>query len=128
MNIRYPAGFLSVGALTLVGDPFSGQHSSSRWFNMAAFAQHKAVAGNPVDGNSGPNIINGPAFYNLDLTLARTFPIKEHVKFQFRAEASNAFNIVSLGQPGNTVNTATFGVISSASAMRQIQLGAKISF
>ena len=69
-----------------------------------------------MDGNSGPNMINGPAFHSLDLTLARTFPIRERVKFQFRAEASNAFNIVSLGQPGNTVNTATFGVISSASA------------
>jgi hypothetical protein len=112
----------------VVGNPFSGAHSISSWFNTAAFAQNKAVAGKPVDGNSGPNTINGPAFHSLDLTLARTFPINERLKFQFRAEASNAFNIVSYGQPGNTVNTATFGVISSASPMRQIQLGAKAIF
>ena len=112
----------------LIGDPFSGQRSISQWFNTAAFSQNKAVSGAPVDGNSGPNIINGPTFHNLDLTLARTFPINDRMKFQFRAEASNAFNIVSLSAPGNTVNTATFGVISSASAMRQIQLGAKVTF
>ena len=112
----------------LVGDPRSGRQLISQWFNTAAFAQNKAVSGKPVDGNSGANILTGPAFHNVDLTLARTFPINERIKFQFRAEASNAFNIVSLGQPGNTVNTATFGVISSASAMRQIQLGAKLSF
>jgi hypothetical protein len=112
----------------LIGDPVSGQHSLSQWFNTAAFSQNKAVSGAPVNGNSGPNIVNGPAFHSLDLTLARTFSIKDRMKFQFRAEASNAFNIVSLGQPGNTVNTATFGVISSANPMRQIQLGAKVIF
>ena len=112
----------------LIGDAFSGQRSLSQWFNTAAFSQNKAVTGKPVDGNSGPNILNGPVFRNVDLTLARTFPINERVKFQVRAEASNGLNIVSNGQPGNTVNTATFGVISSASPMRQIQLGAKITF
>jgi hypothetical protein len=98
----------------LIGDPFSGERVLSRWFNTAAFSQNKAVSGKPVDGNSGPNILTGPAFHNVDLTLARTFRITERIKFQLRAEASNGFNIVSYGQPGSTVNTATFGVISSA--------------
>ena len=112
----------------LVGDAFAATRSLSQWFNTSAFSQNKAVSGKPADGNSGPNIITGPTFHNVDLTLARTFPINERIRCQFRAEGSNAFNIVSYGQPGNTVNTATFGVISSASAMRQIQLGAKIIF
>lgn len=112
----------------LIGNPFSGPHSRSQWFNVAAFAQNPAVAGSPVDGNSSPSIINSPAFHSVDLTLARVFKIREQMNFEFRAEGSNAFNIVSYSSPGTTVKSATFGVITGANAMRQIQVGAKINF
>jgi hypothetical protein len=62
------------------------------------------------------------------MTLARTFPIHDRVSFQFRAEGSNAFNIVSYSAPGNTVKTGTFGVVTGANAMRQIQIGGKLNF
>jgi hypothetical protein len=111
------------------GQPFNGPHKVSQWFNTAAFSQNAAVSGSPVDGNSSPDIINTPGFAGIDLTLARTFAIREHMNFQFRAEAGNAFNIVSYGSPGATVATSTFGVITSAnSTPRQIQLGGKINF
>jgi hypothetical protein len=112
----------------LNGNPNSGSHSVSRWFNTSAFSQNAAVAGTPVDGNSGPYIINSPAYHSVDLTLARTFPIREKINFQFRLEASNAFNIASYSTPGNTVNTKTFGVVSGANDMRKIQIGGKIKF
>jgi hypothetical protein len=39
------------------------------------------------------------------------------------------FNIVNLNNPGATLNApATFGKIRSARDMRQIQLGARVSF
>jgi hypothetical protein len=112
----------------LTGNPFSGSHSVSRWFNTSAFSQNAAVAGDPVDGNSGPYIINSPAYHSIDLTLARTFPIHDQVNFQFRLEASNAFNIASYSTPGNTVKSATFGVVTGANDMRKIQIGGKIKF
>jgi hypothetical protein len=106
----------------------SGPHSVSQWFNTAAFSQNPAVAGNPVDGNSPNYFINSPAFHSVDLTLARTFPIREKVNFQFRAEATNAFNIASYTAPGNTVKTGTFGVITGANTQRQVQIGGKVNF
>jgi hypothetical protein len=112
----------------LIGNPFSGSRSVSRWFNTSAFSQNSAVAGDPVDGNSGPYIINAPAYHGVDLTLARTFPIREKINFQFRAEASNAFNIVSYKTPGNTVKGGTFGVVTGANDMRKIQIGGKVTF
>lgn len=112
----------------LIGNPYSGGHSLSQWFNVAAFSQNAAVSGSPVDGNSSPNIINSPAYHSIDLTLARMFKIRERMNFEFRAEGSNAFNIASYSSPGTTVKSATFGVITGANAMRQIQLGAKINF
>jgi hypothetical protein len=112
----------------LGGNPFSGPHTVSQWFNTAAFKQNPAVAGSPVDGNSPVNFINSPGFRGVDLTLARTFPIHDRVTFQFRAEGSNALNIANYSAPGSTVNTGTFGVITSANTMRQIQVGGKINF
>ena len=50
----------------------------------------------------------------------------------FRAEATNAFNIVNYGQPGNSVpsgaTSTTFGVIRTANAMRRLQLGVRWTF
>jgi len=112
----------------LTGLSVPGPHTVSQWFNTAAFSQNAAVAGQPVDGNSSPDSINSPAYHSVDMTLARTFPIHDRVSFQFRAEGSNAFNIVSYSAPGNTVKTGTFGVVTGANAMRQIQIGGKLNF
>lgn len=112
----------------LVGNPSSGPHTLTQWFNTSAFKQNPAVAGNPVDGNSSVYILNSPGYRSLDLTLARTFPIHDRLNFQFRVEGSNVLNIASYSAPGATVNTGTFGVITSANTMRQIQVGGKINF
>ena len=50
-----------------------------------------------------------------------------------RAEGTNIFNLVNLGQPGASVPAAgttstTFGVITGASAMRRLQFGARLTF
>ena len=112
----------------LIGDPNMGEHMIARWFNTAAFAQNPVISGHPVDGNSRRDLLSGPASHSVDLNLARTFSITDRVKFQFRAEASNAFNIVSYSNPGSTVNTTTFGQIRTAGTPRQIQFGGKIKF
>jgi hypothetical protein len=52
----------------------------------------------------------------------------ESHKLQFRAELFNAFNHANLGQPNVTVNSPTFGVITSASAPRIVQLALKYIF
>ena len=121
-------GGSSERANLVAGQPLQGPKTVSQWFNTAAFVQVPAVAGNPVYGNSSPYIINAPAYHSLDLTLARTIPIHDRMNFQFRAEGSNTFNIVSRSAPGATVNTGTFGVITGANTPRQIQIGGKVNF
>ncbi len=112
----------------VTGDPNVGGRALNQWFNTSAFAQNPVVNGRPVDGNSPRNYLTGPATHTVDLNLARTFGITERVKFQFRAEASNALNIVNYSNPGATVSTATFGAVRNAAAMRQIQFGGKVLF
>ena len=43
-------------------------------------------------GNAARTVVRGPGVENFDLSLFKEFPIKEQMRFQFRAEAYNAFN------------------------------------
>jgi hypothetical protein len=111
-------------------NPVLSNRTAAEWFNIAAFSQNPAnlMNGIAVNGNSGRNMLRGPAFKDVDLAISRDFVFKEHLSLQLRADAYNVFNMVSLNPPGATVGTSTFGVITSATAMRQLQLGARLTF
>jgi hypothetical protein len=94
------------------------------WFNTAAFAE--PVTG--ADGNAGRNILDGPGLKLVNLGLFRDFRIREEMTLQFRAEATNAFNIVNLSDPETSLSSSTFGRIRSARAMREVQLGLRLAF
>jgi hypothetical protein len=111
-------------------NPVLSNRTAAQWFNIAAFSQNPAnlVNGLAVNGNSGRNMLRGPTFKDVDLAISRDFVFKEHLDVQLRADAYNVFNLVSLNPPGATAGTSTFGVITSASAMRQLQLGLRLTF
>ena len=54
--------------------------------------------------------------------------IDEPLNWVSRLATHNAFNTVNYGNPGGTFGAATFGRISSAGTMRQVQLGGKLMF
>jgi hypothetical protein len=112
----------------LVGDPSLSNPTASMWFNTAAFVQNKVVTGQPVDGNSPRNFLDGPAYKDVDLAISRDFRLQNGTKLTFRVEATNALNLVSLNLPGTSVGSATFGVIRTANAMRRVQLGVRYTF
>ena len=58
----------------------------------------------------------------------KNIPLGGTAQFQIRAEIFNAFNTVNYGNPGATFGAATFGRISTAGTMRQVQLGGKLFF
>src|SRR5581483_1689861 len=67
-------------------------------------------------GNLGRNVIIGPGFQNLDLSLIKTTKMSERMRIQFRADTFNLFNHPNFGQPNRVVSTAagnTFGEITS---------------
>jgi hypothetical protein len=116
----------------LIGDPSVANPTAAQWFNPTAFVQNKVVTGVATNGSAARNILDAPGYRVVDLALSRDFRLSERFKLRFRAEATNAFNMVSLGQPGNSVPTGTtsttFGVITSASAMRRMQFGLRLTF
>jgi hypothetical protein len=124
----------------LVGDPHLDPHrprsaAVAAWFNTAAFVANPTG----TDGNSGRNIIDGPGFRNVDLGLFRAFKIHERIQLQARAEATNAFNLVSLVLPSTAQATTAnlnagvwtsplFGQVRNAADMRQVQVGLRLTF
>ena len=64
----------------------------------------------------------------MDASLFKNFQIQERITLQFRGEAFNISNTPVWASPGTTVNAAGFGVITSATAQRVIQLALKLMF
>lgn len=116
----------------LIGDPHIDNPTAARWFNTAAFAQNVAVTGVATEGNAPRNLLDGPGYRVVDLAISRDFHLTERFRLRFRAEGTNIFNMVNLGQPGAAVpsgaTSATFGVITSAAPMRRMQFGARLTF
>jgi hypothetical protein len=116
----------------LTGDPHIGNPTAAQWFNTAAFVQNKPGTGVAIDGNAGRNILYGPGYRGVDLAISRDFRLRERFTLRFRAEGTNALNIVNYGQPGTAVpsgaTSTTFGVIRTAQAMRKLQFGLRLSF
>jgi hypothetical protein len=85
-------------------------------------------------GNLGRNVVIGPGFNNSDLSLMKSTKIGERMTVQFRAEFFDLFNHANLGQPGNVVDSPSFGRITNtrfptgeSGSSRQVQLGLKLT-
>lgn len=110
------------------GVPEESSHQSlNEWFNPLAFS-------NPLPYTYGnvsrtlPHVL-GPGLCNVDLSIIRSFSIVENYKLQFRAEAFNLNNTPQFSNPGNTIGSNTFGVITStANQPRIVQLALRLDF
>ena len=83
-------------------------------------------------GNASPGVIRGPGMNNWDVSLFKSFRIRERVRVQFRAEFFNFFNHVSFSGVGTglpATNTATtFGQVTEVAPARTTQFGVKLEF
>jgi hypothetical protein len=82
-------------------------------------------------GNTGRNSIFGPNFFNTDLAVQKNFPIHESLFAQFRMDAYNAFNHMSLGNPGGSIDNGDQnigGLFQSQFPTRQLQFSVRLQF
>lgn len=73
--------------------------------------------------------LNGPWFFNVDATLAKSFRLWEGARFQLRLEGFNVMNRTNffVGQFQN-INSAQFGRITSTFGSRVVQIGGRFDF
>ncbi len=84
------------------------------------------VSGNlpPTDGR-----YRQPANWQMDMSLMKQFLLGEGRYLEVRAEGQNAWNIRGFGNYNASINTSTYGLITTAGNQpRQIQLSARINF
>jgi hypothetical protein len=82
-------------------------------------------------GNAGRNQLIGPSWFDSDLSLIKSFHIKEQFQAQFRAEIYNVFNHVILGNPNGCVDCGSGGVITNLApnaTMRRMQFAIRLQF
>jgi hypothetical protein len=69
---------------------------------------------------------------NENLSVARSFPVREAIRFELRAEAFNIFNRVRFGTGGVSLQAQDFGRLNSSTDLlntpRQLQLALKLYF
>lgn len=117
-------GFGANDRPNVVGDPTASAPSTERWFNTSAFAF--PLPG--TFGNAGRNILDGPGYHNVNVSLVKNTALSERFNLQFRAEAFNLFNHPNFNLPDNFLGSPTFGRITSARDPRHIQFGVKLLF
>jgi hypothetical protein len=109
---------------------FSGTCANTKaicWVNPAAFSLESALGA----GNAPINDIIGPNYYQWDLSLRKSFtlPWKEGMRFQFQADAFNAFNRVNWNNPNvGNAGSPSFGQITGSLPGRVLQFGGKFNF
>lgn len=95
-----------------------------RWFDVSAFALPPFGS----FGNAGRNILTGPGFQSVNVSLVKNLRFAERASLQIRGEVFNLFNHPNFDLPNIFFGTPAFGAIQSAESPRRIQFGAKILF
>jgi carboxypeptidase family protein/TonB-dependent receptor-like protein len=117
-----------------IGNPNTAPCVPGTAFNTCAFVSN-AVLGS--FGNAGRNIILGPGFQNWDVSLFKTFPIREEKRVEFRAEFFNAWNHANpeftnpdtvAENTGTELGTSAYGFTAFTRPPRRVQFALKFYF
>jgi hypothetical protein len=106
------------------GEPIQiSDRSIKHWFNTGAFS--KPVSGY---GNAGRDTIIGPGSVVMSLALSKNIPLKDSMGLEMRAEAANVLNHPNYSGIDTTVNSPTFGQVTSVGSMRMMTLSMHYRF
>jgi hypothetical protein len=101
-----------------------GIGTGSQWFSTSSFAP---AAANRF-GNAGVGILHGPSLGNFDFSVFRKFALRERWRLEYRAEFYNVTNTPHFGVPNATVTSSAFGMITSATGNREVQMALRVTF
>jgi hypothetical protein len=148
--LRYSDGYL-IGApggaySSGVNPKLTSGQSYSQWFDTCSLST-AGVRQNCVNASQPVAFLQLPPFtlatlsgtlpgirtqipVIVDFSLFKTFPIKERVKMQIRANAYNVANTPQFGGPNTSFGSSNFGVIalSQVNDARVVELALKLNF
>jgi hypothetical protein len=97
-----------------------------QWFNTAAFQE--VADGEYRVGNERRGVVRGPGFGRWDLSLFKNTKLSERMNLQFRTEAFNVWNHTNWSGVDGSMDSGTYGQVTSARDPRNIQFGLKLQF
>ena len=95
----------------------------TQFFNTSAFAAPAGTYGTSTQGS-----IEGPGTVSIDAALSRTVQLGGTNSLEARVTAANVFNTVQYNGINVTQNSASFGEVTSAAAMRTLQVQMRYRF
>jgi len=99
--------------------------SGAGFFNPAAFSVPPAGQ----FGNAGRNTIPGPSLVTVNATFGRSFQFGDTRRhLEFRAEANNLLNQVNYTNVATVVNSVNYGLPTTASSMRTLDVVMRFRF
>ncbi|MGA7566997.1 MAG: TonB-dependent receptor [Terriglobales bacterium] len=113
------------------GQMVSVPHPSiAQWFNTAAFTSPPTNSQGQLlaYGNARRNSIIGPGTRTFDMAFTKILRMKEARVLEFRAQATNIFNMVNYSSIGTELNAPTYGQVTAAGSMRQFTMTARFRF
>lgn len=115
------------GSAQINGKIGNGIPGTTPYFNVNAF-QNAA----PYTLGTTPRIISSLRnewAENESIALAKTFPIKENLRLQFKADAFNVFNRTQFGGINTSITSSAFGQVNSqVNLPRQLQFEGYLRF
>ncbi len=102
--------------------PIHGAGTLQSFFNPAAFTQPTLY------GSASRYSIQGPGQVLISSSLSRTVSFGETRSFEARITANNVFNTVQYNGIDTTLDSATFGQVTGAAAMRQFLFVGRFRF
>lgn len=126
---QYSAADVGAQRPDLIGDPYENIPEGLE-FNPAAFRRPTATNGE-VDlfGNAGRNILIGPPFRSVDMSLLKNFRLAENTRLQFRVETFNVFNTPNYQVPIFQLDNVNVGRVNITSTEgREFQFAVKLLF
>ena len=120
----------------VIGKPNGKPCMAGTFYNTCAFTSD-LVQG--TFGDAGRNIVLGPGYQEWDLSILKSFPVREQMRFEFRTDIFNMWNHTNFltgptGADGQfepvavELGTAQMGFPQAARDPRQIQFALKFLF
>ncbi len=97
------------------------------WFDTSVFS---SPAPNTFGNAARNGVLDGPAYVNLDATIAKLFSVGKRVRGEFRVDIFNITNTPHFMNPNGTYLSATFGQITSTmpGSERTMRFGFRTTF
>ncbi len=134
-----PIGFSASNALLHMPDNTQRPNASStpkvlgvtgpgnQWFDKSVFSAPPAGEWGNVPRNE---FLDGPAYVNLDASLAKRIIFPRRIRGEFRIDAFNATNSPHFNNPSGGFGSASFGQITGVpdNSNRSVRFGLRVTF